>query len=117
MKKSSEIARVNDHNLGDLLRSEHAMLILSRRDCNPCMAFQEALDALLDQGQLHEISIGKMVLNEPGSARFKRANPWLADLRVLPYVILYRRGREQNRFVPSSAAHLMRQLEETFTGA
>jgi hypothetical protein len=117
MNQRNEIARVNDHNLDELLRSERAMLILSRQDCNPCMAFQEELDALLAQGQLQDIAIGKMVLNDPGSSRFKCANPWLAGLRVLPYVILYWHGREQRRFVPSSGAHLIRQLEETFAGA
>jgi hypothetical protein len=114
MYRDTEIARVNDRNLEELLRAEQVVLVLSRRDCTPCRTFQEDLDTLLDQRQLEGIAVGKMVLNEPGSSRFKRAHPWLAGLRVLPYVILYHHGREQRRFVPSSGSHLLRQIEETF---
>jgi hypothetical protein len=114
MNPDMGITRVNDQNLEELLRAEQVVLVLSRRDCTPCRTFQEDLDALLDQGQLEGIAVGKMVLNEPGSSRFKRAHPWLVGQRVLPYVILYHHGREQRRFVPASGSHLLRQIEETF---
>ncbi|HKG24336.1 MAG TPA: hypothetical protein VKB09_01760, partial [Thermomicrobiales bacterium] len=54
------------------------------------------------------------VLNEPGATGYKRANRWLAEVKDLPYTVLYRNGEIVERFVGSRATYLEERVRAAF---
>ena len=62
-------------------------------------------------GRLPDIVIGKMILDIPGSGRFKRDNPWLPNLESLPYTMIYRKGQHVDEFAASKGSYLLEKIE------
>jgi hypothetical protein len=44
-------------------------------------------------------------------ASFKRANPWLADVDVLPYTLIYRQGERVAEFAGGGVGRLSARLQ------
>ena len=113
MSPPSTVLRVTDENLPALLAAEQAVLILTKSNCGYCAAYQADIEALQARGDLAGLTIGKVVLDQPGAGRFKRDNPWLARLDFLPYNLVYRRGQEVDRFAASRASYLQQRVAAT----
>ena len=112
MIDTGTISEVNDHSLRQLLTAERAILILTRSDCGPCEAYQGEIQARLEGAELPGIAIGKLVLDHPGSPRFKRENPWLSGLKYLPYTVLFKKGQCVDGFAASRVAYLLERIED-----
>ena len=109
------IREVNDENLQEVVEAEQAILVLTKSDCGHCIAYQAEIEALLERGDMGGTVIGKMPLNQRGVIRnFKRNNPWLADLRVLPYTLLYSKGQRVDGFAASKGSYLLERIEDAF---
>jgi hypothetical protein len=106
--------RLTDQTLDAVLAAPRAALVLTRSTCHPCGAYQGEIAALLAQGRLEGIAVGTLVLDRPGASRFKRDNPWLSDLRYLPYTVLYRRGERIDAFAASRGAYLLERAAAAF---
>ena len=57
---------------------------------------------------------GKVLLDTPGLAGFKRANPWVADLDVLPSTQIYVRGERVMSFAGGGVSRLEAIGRRTF---
>jgi hypothetical protein len=101
---------ITDATLPSLLAAERAVLILAKSDCAYCVRYTAEIEALLARGSLRDVLIGKLILDRPGSSGFKRENPWLAALDVVPFTLLYRAGRPVDAFAASRAAYLLERL-------
>jgi thioredoxin-like negative regulator of GroEL len=110
------IREVGDRNFEEVVAgAERAVLILTKTGCGHCAAYQAEIEALLKQGQLGGIAVGKMVLDRRGVIRdFKRENPWLAGLNALPYTVLYAEGRRVDGFAASKGGYLLERIEDVF---
>lgn len=109
------IREVNDDNLKEVVEAEQAVLILTKTGCGHCIAYQAEIEALLKRGAMGEMVIGKMPLDQRGMIRdFKRNNPWLADLKFLPFTLLYNKGQRVDNFATSKGTYLLERIEEAF---
>lgn len=109
------IREVTDQNLGEVVEAERAVLVLTKTGCGHCAAYQAEIEALLERGAMGGTVIGKMPLNQRGVIRdFKRNNPWLADLKVLPYTLLYSKGQRVDGFAASKGSYLLERIEDAF---
>jgi hypothetical protein len=45
-----------------------------------------------------------------GLVAFKRANPWIAELDVLPYTLIYRQGEKVAEFAGGGVGRLVARL-------
>ena len=73
--------------------------MLGKSDCDHCNEFTEELHTFLAADQTYaDVRFGKILLDRGGLASFKRANPWLADVDVLPYTLIYRGGQKVAEF-------------------
>jgi hypothetical protein len=88
--------------------------VLTRSACPSCGAYQAELAALRARGELAGLTFGTLVLDRPGAARFKRANPWVRNLRALPYTVLYRRGERVDGFAASRGEYLLERVAAAF---
>ena len=53
---------------------------------------------------------GKMLLDRGGLASFKRANPWLAEVDVLPCTLIYQGGQKRSEFAGGGVERLQARL-------
>jgi hypothetical protein len=89
-----------------------AVLMLGKTDCDQCAAFTEALETFLGDGAAPaDVGFGKMLLDRGGLVAFKRANPWLADVDVLPYTVIYRQGIKVGEFAGTGIGRLTARLD------
>jgi alkyl hydroperoxide reductase subunit AhpC len=111
---ASGLARVTDDGVAAVQQADRGVLVLTKNDCGHCAAYGKEIEALLAAGELDGVAIAKLVLNEDGATRFKRANPWLSEVTTLPYTVLYERGVIVARFAGSKASYLQQRLEASF---
>jgi hypothetical protein len=105
---------LSDAAVGAALAAPRAALVLTRSTCPACVTYLTEVAALLAQRRLDGIAVGTVVLDRPGTSRFKRDNPWIAGVAYLPYTVLYRQGEPVDAFAASSGAYLLERVEAAF---
>jgi hypothetical protein len=94
-----------------------AVLMLGKSDCEHCAEYTEELHAFLSQDRAYaDVRFGKMLLDKGGLSSFKRANPWLAEVDVLPYTLVYRNGEKFAEFAGGGIERLQARLERLKQG-
>ncbi len=109
------IVRINDDNYDAFLNAERAALIFTRNDCGSCSGYLGEVKETRKQGKLKAISLGEVVLDEPGALGTKRRNPWLFQLEFLPYALLYKEGEKVDEFAASKASYLLERVKDQFS--
>jgi hypothetical protein len=103
---------IDGTNWEGFLGAPWSVLMLGKSECEHCAEFTEELQAFLAADRAYaDVRFGKMLLDRGGLATFKRANPWLAELDVLPYTVIYRSGRKLAEFAGGGIARLESRLE------
>ena len=89
-----------------------AVLVLGKNDCQACSSWATELESFLatDRRWQH-VRFGKLLLDTPGLVSFKRANPWIAELDVLPFNVIYRDGQRSMDFAGGGVERLVNRLE------
>ena len=86
--------------------------MLGKSDCGHCNEFTEELHTFLAADQTYaDVRFGNILLDRGGLASFNRANPWLADVDVLPYTLIYRGGQKVAEFAGGGIGRLESRLE------
>jgi hypothetical protein len=94
------------------VRAPVAVLVLGKSDCEACKAWSEELTAFLAQDERWRgVRFGKIQLDRPGLASFKRANPWLAEADTLPFNVIYVNGEPAKRYSGGGVDRLVNRLE------
>ena len=92
--------------------SPAAVLMLGKSDCAACAEWTAELESFLEaDDRWTHVRFGKLLLDTPGLVSFKRANPWIAELDVLPVNVLFVDGKEAKRFAGSGVDRLVTRLE------
>jgi hypothetical protein len=108
------LEKVDGGNWREFLAAPTAVLVIGKSDCPACTAWSEELDEFLAKDtEWSEIRFGKMLLDQGGLIDFKRANPWLADLDVLPFNQIYVAGERTKGFPGGGIDRLVSRLEAT----
>lgn len=102
----------------DFVKSDVAVLMLGKTDCEACARWTEELTGFL--GGAHDfkaVRFGKMLLDQKGLTDFKRENgAWLKDVDVLPFNLIYRGGNLEKSFAGAGLERLTNRLK-TVVGA
>ena len=89
-----------------------AVLMLGKADCEACKAWTAELEGFLASDEaFSRVRFGKLLLDTPGLVSFKRANPWIAELDVLPFNVIYVNGERTKEFAGSGIERLVSRLE------
>ena len=95
----------------DFVAAPAAVLILGKSDCAHCNEWSAELGEALEASSFHpDVRFGKLLLDQPGLISFKRANPWIADLDVLPYNLIYRDGESLKEWAGGGLERLNNRL-------
>lgn len=116
-EKGASLPAITDKNIRDLLASPRAVLVIGKSDCGHCVAYEREILQLQGEGALDDVAIGKLLLDAPGSPRFKKENPWLGTLKALPHTLIFIDGEHVENFAASKGTYLAERLEAVSTAA
>jgi hypothetical protein len=112
---SSRLETLGADSWEEFLASPRAVLVLGKADCEACTRWSEELSAwLADAAVWPDVRFGKLLLNTPGLVAFKRANPWVANLDMLPHTIVYRDGEKLKEFAGGGIDRLETRLHRAY---
>jgi hypothetical protein len=99
----------------EFLASERAVLVLGKSDCDNCTRWSTELgEWLADTRVWPDVRFGKLMLDTPGLIAFKRANPWVAELEMLPHTLVYKRSEIVKQFAGGGVERLETRLQGAF---
>ena len=105
------LEQLDGTNLADFLAAPAAVLMLGKSDCEACARWTEELEASSPPTtEWSDVRFGKLLLDKAGLIAFKRANPWVAELDVLPFNVIYKSGEKQSEFAGSGVPRLENRL-------
>jgi len=102
----------------EFLVSPRAVLVLGKSGCENCSRWAEELGQwLADDDRWADVRFGKLMLDTPGLVAFKRANPWVANLDMLPHTLVYKDGAIAKEFAGGGVERLDGRLRRVFAEA
>ena len=102
---------LNADNLAEFESNQDRVLILGKSDCQNCKNWQAELNEALEGGQFEApVPIGKLDLDQRGLGAFKKGNPWLLDVKDLPFNVIYRGGEIQKSYAGGGLERLTNRL-------
>lgn len=108
----SRLEALDGKNWQEFVAAPTAVLMLGKSDCAACSAWSDELARFLeDDAQYPDVRFGKLLLDTPGLVSFKRANPWVAEVDVLPTTIIYKGGERAKTFAGSGIERLTNRLD------
>ncbi len=94
------------------VRSPVAVLMIGKSDCAACNAWTTELETFLASDTAHaQVRFGKVLLDRPGLATFKRANPWIAELDDLPCNVLFVNGEKRKQWLGGGVARMTGRID------
>jgi hypothetical protein len=112
----SRIEMVDGSNWEEFTKhSSGAVLMLAKSTCPACAEWTEELGAYLDQHTeaFDGVRFGKMLLDKPGLANFKRENVWIVnEVDVLPFNVIYRAGERFKSYPGGGLERLENRLKQ-----
>jgi len=106
-----QLESVDGSNWKAFLESPVAVLVLGKTDCDHCARWSRELEEFLaSDEEFSDVRFGKLMLDQRGLVDFKRDNPWIGGLDVLPYNVIYSRGEKQREFAGSGVERLANRL-------
>ena len=109
---TTRLEQIDGGNWKDFLQAPVAVLMLGKSDCAACQGWTQELEQFLaGDTEWTDVRFGKMILDKGGLGSFKRANPWLADVDVLPYTLIYQAGKKVAEFPGGGIDRLQARLQ------
>jgi hypothetical protein len=107
----SKLEQLDGTSVADFLAAPAAVLMLGKSDCEACARWTEELEGFLaGDSEWADVRFGKLLLDKAGLIAFKRGNPWVAELDVLPFNVIYKSGEKQSEFAGSGVPRLENRL-------
>jgi len=107
----ARLEAVDNKNWREFVASPRSVLMLGKSDCAACASWTEELQTFLESDEeWKDVRFGKILLDKPGLIDFKRANPWIAELDVLPFNQIYMGGERSKSFAGGGVERLVNRL-------
>lgn len=107
----SRIETLDGDSWEGFLAADAAVLILAKTTCENCSRWAEEIEsALAAESSFAEVRFGKLYLDQRGLIAFKKANPWIAEVDVLPYNVIYSKGEQKKSFAGGGFDRLSNRL-------
>jgi hypothetical protein len=84
-----------------------AILMLGKTNCKAC---EEWTVELTNYTPPTGVRVGKILLDTPGLARFKIAQPWISEVDILPFNAIFVAGELKKQWAGSGLERLQNRL-------
>jgi hypothetical protein len=110
-----EFETIGPDNWKDFVEAKPAaMLVIGKHDCDHCNSWSaELVEFLAGEGAapFKEVRFGKIDLKQRGLIEFRKATPFLKDLDVLPYNVIYVNGEPAKQFAGAGVERMTNRLK------
>ena len=107
----SELVMLEPKTWKEVLDGELTYLMLGKHDCPACEQWTAELSTALADGQsLDGVTYAKLFLDDVGWGRFKMANPWVANVDVLPFNAIYVNGEAVKQWAGGGMERMQNRL-------
>jgi hypothetical protein len=113
-----QLEQIDGSTWQEFIAAPVAVLVLAKSTCPACQEWSEELKTFLAQPretppfpEWDQLRLGKLILDQPGLTDFKRANPWLREVDMLPYNVIYRGGERFKSFAGGGIQRLLARLQ------
>lgn len=104
-------------NWEEFINSPKAVLMLGKSDCQACGEFAKELTKWCEGCEgWDDVRFGKLLIDQPGLAKFKKQSSWLADVTGLPFTVIYSDGEVQKTFLGGGVDRLTNRMERVWRG-
>ena len=118
MADASRLELLDGASWKEFTEAPLGVLVLGKSDCAACAAWTAELEHFLASARdWRHVRFGKILLDHPGLVEFKRANPWIRDLDVLPFTQVYVNGRRSKSFAGGGLDRLLDRLHGLTAGS
>ena len=100
---------LDQHTWEDYLSIGKVLLMLGKTSCRVCAEW--TLELTDWQSPHPELKVAKIQLDQSGLGRFKMANPWLVDVDLLPWNVLFVDGEPLEQWAGAGLARLENRLQ------
>lgn len=108
----AELETITRDNWRDLTEAPLAVLILGKTDCEKCQEWATELTPFLTETtEFADVRFGKLMLDTPGLADFKKNNSWVAQVDSLPYNVIYQNGERVKEYAGGGLPRLENRLK------
>lgn len=104
------LARLTESIFTEISSATLGVLVLARTTCGRCDVYQADIERMMDKGELADIPIGKLVVDEPNAVRYAESVSLEIDPNHCPITVIFRDGIEVDRFATSRASYLLRRI-------
>ena len=112
----SRLEVIGSDNWEEFVKAPMAVLMLGKTDCAACNEWTEELKTFLESDEnFKDVRFGKMLLDQRGLAAFKKISPWLAEVDVLPFNVIYKEGEKKKEFAGKGTERLVNRLNNLRT--
>lgn len=84
------IIRVTSDNWQEVISLPLSVVVFTKDDCQDCKLW---IDKLHDSKDLEEITFAIINLSEKGLGKIKIENPWISQIDILPFNVLFSNGK------------------------
>ena len=106
------IEQLDEGSWESFLNAPLAVLMLSKKECISCIQLGDELSTWLSSGTAPlNVRFGKIMLDDPGMARFKIAQPWISRVDILPFNAIFVNGERVKEWAGGKLSRLQNQLE------
>jgi hypothetical protein len=106
---SSGLKHILDSNWRGMLSQPVSVVVATISTCPACTIWCDELESWAKSNG-RDISVGKVVLDDPGTRRFKQENEWLDEAPGIPFTAIFRAGELQATFAGGGIDRLERRL-------
>jgi hypothetical protein len=106
-----QLETIDGGNWEEFTRDRLGVLVLGKSDCDKCASWcRELTEFLAQDDSFGDVRFGKLLLDQRGLIGYKRASPWLAEVSVLPFNVIYRDGQVAKSFAGGGLERLLNRL-------
>ena len=106
---------IGPDNWREFIAAPTAVLLIGKSDCKACIEWSAELAAYLssEEAGFIDVRFGKLLLDQRGLIDFKKENAWLAEVKELPFTVIFRNGERFKEFAGGGLARLTGRLESS----
>lgn len=87
------------------------VLVVGKTTCNACKEWGTELESYLDSSDdFPSVEFGKIMIDQGGLVKWKKASPWLADVSDLPCTVILKNGEIMKQFYGKGIERLKNRL-------
>ncbi len=99
-------------NLAAFESQPNRVLILGKSTCDNCHRWEAELNQAIEADEFQpEIPVGKLNLDQRGLGDFKKGNPWLVDVKDLPFNVIYKGNEIEKSYAGGGLDRLVNRLK------